>query len=224
MIQKRRLVITLASLLAMSGASAVLARSSSDEAAHQGAESASSMHERWADANPRGRWRDERRWRSSWDWDALVEFDRRVNARSGRLYAGPRLRNLDEGSGSTYRERFYDPYGSPSRYVDYMDRNRFREPFTRRDDAHCPDAYRNHRASLANDSADSWRGGQDYMRGQYGQDPRNRSTFPTYLERDDPVRVQTHRLRGRSVYDVRPAQGLTNNPMRERDWRRQHQP
>ncbi len=148
MIPTRKMAITMASLFAMSGASAALAGNASNEARQSHGTSGNAAQQRQSSADDSDRWNwqagpalaqngtsyrgdrwrgDQRRWRSSSDWDALGEFDTRSDDRSGRYGAGPRMwRNLDEGSGYTYRERYYDPYADRRSYSNYM-RDRYRD-------------------------------------------------------------------------------------------------
>ena len=60
---------------------------------------------------------------------------------------------------------------------------------------------------------------QDAQRDAYVRDWRDRTPYPSYAQRDDPVRDQAQRLRGRSMYDIHPRQGLGDNRM-QRDWMR----
>jgi len=146
MIPKRQFALAVASFFALSGAGA-LAQTQSDRSNQAGAASPSSNLHRTNAEGDRARWnrqagdsRDsdmypsrEERWRRSdrarapSDWDALGEFDSRSDDRSGRFAAGPGMwRNLDEGSGYTYRERYYQPDASRRHYT--MDRERYRDP------------------------------------------------------------------------------------------------
>lgn len=54
-------------------------------------------------------------------------------------------------------------------------------------------------------------------RDAYARDWRDRAPYPSYAQRADPVRDQAQRLRGRSMYDIHPRQGLSDNRM-QRDW------
>jgi len=147
MIPKRYLAAAVASLFAMGGAASALAQTQSDSSDQTSATSTSSNSQRTNAQGDSTRWnwqagasrdrersasREERRrgsdrGRAPSDWDALGEFDSRSDDRSGRYAAGPRMwRNLDEGSGYTYRERYYQPDASGQRYT--MDRDRYRDP------------------------------------------------------------------------------------------------
>jgi len=138
MIAKRNLAVAAATVLSMAATSGAFAQGGSDDAG-QHRQSNADQRDRWNwQAGPsharnessyqrqRG---DARRWRSpsESEWDALGEFDTRSDDRSGRYGAGPRMwRNLDEGSGYTYRERYYDPYADRRSYSNYM-RDRYRD-------------------------------------------------------------------------------------------------
>ncbi len=87
-----------------------------------------------------------------------------------------------------------------------------------------PDDAQRYREDRRYRDAQRYRDDQRYRedlrpRDAYARDWRDRAPYPSYAQRADPVRDQAQRLRGRSMYDIHPRQGLSDYRM-QRDWMR----